>query len=772
MRITRLYAAAVVRLRWAIAIGWISLAAVLSLFLPTLEQSGGAGGFQGFAEPDNPAIQAEIRSFQKFGFPVLTRTAVVQRNPDGLSTGTQLRAVSDAIDFNLNRPDELRRIEFALPIINGLDMVPAAERDTTAITYLFFRPEVSFTAQTELAHRYAERYAGEPRDHLVGVTGVIPGRTAQLGILHNDLHKVEIATIGLIFLIVALNYRSIVAPLLTMATAGLALSIIVRAAGWAGQEFGFDVPSEIEPVIVALLLGIVTDYSIFFLSGMRERLTAGDHRLEAARNSTAEFAPIVLVAGLTVAAGSLAVLMARVGPFRTFGPGMALTILIGLAVAVTFVPACLAILGRTAFWPRSPKGRTASPDEDRPPSPLVKTITRRGGALAAVFLAGGALVMAAAPARDLNLGFGVTQSLPEAAETKRAADAAGMGFFPGVTSPTVLLLEGPNVAERRAELARLQESLSARAGVAAVAGPADQPSPISLGVVLATSGDAARYVLIFADDPLGAAAIDQLHELQQDMPELLADAGITGARASLAGDTALAETTVTQTEEDLLRIIVVATALGFVLLVLFLRALVAPIFLMAANLLAVAASLGLTTFVFQTIAGQSGITFYVPFAAAVLLIALGADYSIFGVGYIWAEARQRPLAQAIRIAVPRSTKAITAAGIALALSFASLAIVPLNPFREFAFAMGIGILIDVFIVRSILVPSIITMIGPASGWPGRALSRAAPPTPDEADQAPPATPQTTDEHPVGVLAFVTIAALAAYALWTRKPRRL
>ena len=771
MRLSGGYGSAVVRLRWLIVIGWAAIAAALSMFLPTLEESGGTGGFEGFADADNPAIQAEIRSFQKFGFPVLTRTAVVQRDPDGLTTGTQLRAFIDAVDFNLNRPAELRRIEFALPVTNSIGLIPAQERDTTAITYLFFRPDVSFTAQTALAQQYAERYAGDPRDDLVGVSGVIPGRTAQLEILREDLHRVELLTIGLIFLIVALNYRSLVAPIVTMATAGLSLSIIVRVAGWAGTEFGFDVPSEIEPVIVALLIGIVTDYSIFFLSGMRERLTVGDGRLEAARHSTAEFAPIVLVAGLTVAAGSLAVLVARVGPFRTFGPGMALTVLIGLVVAITFVPACLAILGSAVFWPHKLRRPGTTSRREPRPGLLIRSIARRGGAVVAMVATGGVLVAAAAPLPSMNLGFGVTSSLPADHEARRAAGAAGEGFFTGILSPAVLLLEGPGVTERRAELATLERLLDERTGVATVGGPADQLSPVDLGIVLSTSGDAARYVIVLGDDPLGADAIDQLHELRRDMPDLLAEAGLSGVSAEFAGDTALAETTVTQTEEDLGRIVLVATGLGFILLVLFLRALVAPLFLMAANLLAVAASLGLTTLLFQTIGGQPGITFFVPFATAVLLIALGADYSIFGVGYIWGEARRNPLPQAIMIAVPRSTRAINAAGLALALSFASLAVVPLAPFREFAFAMGVGILIDVFVVRSILVPSIISVIGTASGWPGRALRGAVEANPEPLSVGRSRTLTAAPGRRRGrVEGALIILVLAVYACWTRRRR--
>jgi len=107
----------------------------------------------------------------------------------------------------------------------------------------------------------------------------------------------------------------------------------------------------------------------------------------------------------------------------------------------------------------------------------------------------------------------------------------------------------------------------------------------------------------------------------------------------------------------------------------------------------------------------------------VLLVSLGSDYNIFGVGYIWGQARERPLLDAIRVAVPRSTRAISAAGVALALSFALLAIVPLSPLRQFAFAMSAGILIDVFVVRSFLVPSLVSLFGAAGGWPGGALRR-------------------------------------------------
>lgn len=160
------------------------------------------------------------------------------------------------------------------------------------------------------------------------------------------------------------------------------------------------------------------------------------------------------------------------------------------------------------------------------------------------------------------------------------------------------------------------------------------------------------------------------------------------------------------------------------LLVLFLRALLAPLALLTASVLALGAALGLTTWVFQGMLGGDGLTFYVPFAAAVLLVAFGSDYNIFGVGHVWDEARRRPLREAIVLAVPQSTRAITAAGITLAVSFALLAVIPLRPFAELAFAMGAGIILDAVVVRSLLVPCTLTLLGRYASWPaGRTAAR-------------------------------------------------
>ena len=149
---------------------------------------------------------------------------------------------------------------------------------------------------------------------------------------------------------------------------------------------------------------------------------------------------------------------------------------------------------------------------------------------------------------------------------------------------------------------------------------------------------------------------------------------------------------------------------------LFLRAIVAPVVLLGASVLALGAALGVTVLVSRLL-GWGDVAYYTPLAAAVLLLSLGSDYNVFVVGRIWHEARSRPLAEAVAVAVPEAAKPITLAGVVLAGSFALLALAPVVALRQLAVALSTGVLIDAFVVRSLLVPSLLTSLGPIAGWP-------------------------------------------------------
>ena len=214
------------------------------------------------------------------------------------------------------------------------------------------------------------------------------------------------------------------------------------------------------------------------------------------------------------------------------------------------------------------------------------------------------------------------------------------------------------------------------------------------------------------------------------MPTLGTEAGLPPSTAfGLGGDSAAVAGVIDQTDGDLLRILGAALLVNLVLLMVFLRALVAPLLLVACTALSAAATLGVTVLVFQRQLGHPGVTFFVPLATVVLLLVLGSDYNLFAVGHIWEEARHRSLKDAMLAALPSSSGAITTAGVALAASLGALALVPLRQSRELAVTLAVGILLEALVVRTVLVPALRGLFGRLSGWPGRRLEPTRRPGP-------------------------------------------
>jgi RND superfamily putative drug exporter len=715
-RLLQWYARTVVWLRWLVVAFWVAVAVVVFAYVPAY----GSGGsdLEQLISADNPAVRSELQSVEKFGFPVLSRVAVVQRNPAGLPPAVQAKAVARAKAISDGSDPDAGAIVAAVPVMNTLGLFPgSAEDGTTIVTLLFTDPDVTFGGQQAAAERFVATHF-DASDAVVGITGSVPARVEQTRLVLSSLPRLELITVIAVFLIIAIVFRSLVAPLLALAVAGVAIVLTLHIGGAVAQRLGVPVPQETQPLLVALLLGVVTDYVVFYFSAVRTDLAAGTDRLEAARQATARFTPIIATAGATAAAGTGALLVAGSPAFRAFGPGMALAIVIGMLVAVTLVPALLAIFGAAAFW--SPLRRRpviavapVAARPDRPRRGWSWLLTRRWFAAPVLLLLAAALITMAAPVLHLRLGLSFVEALPADHPARQAAAQAQTGFADGILSPTELLVQGTGVAGRTEELARLQQSLTQAPGVAGVLGPGTQGVPPGLNVFRATDGTAVRFLLILTDEPLGGTAIRTLSRLERELPGLLRAAGLDGSQASLGGDTAIADVIVDQTVSDLGRIAVAALIANLVFLMLFLRAVVAPIGLLACSVLAIGATLGLTTWVFQDVYGNDGLTFYVPFAAAVLLVALGSDYNIFGIGPAWREARGRPLREALAITLPQSAHAIRTAAVTLAVSLGLLVLVPLRPFRELAFALSVGILIDAFIVRSLLAPMLLSVLGSA-----------------------------------------------------------
>lgn len=685
------------RFRIAIAAGWIALAALLYAFAPGLSTLPGAS-IDFLVPKHTTAVKVEERSLQLFHVPLFSELAVVQRDPGGLSPGARQHVLRTAEALDRQEIAGFPRPSFAFPLVNS----------TTAITYLFFPRHVPAVRQNKLASRYAGLVRALP-------TGVIPGQLEQASAVKDALPWIELATLLAIAVILGIYFRSFLAPLVTLVTAGIAYVVALRAVSFYTSHVGSTLPHEIEPLVVVLLLGVVTDYSVFFMTGLRDRLAEGEEMPGAAVRTTQSFLPIIFTAGLLVAGGIATLRVASLGFLQALGPAMAISVVVGMAVSVTFVPALMTLFGHRLFWPgKHLTGHRARVAQRA----LLDSILSRRRALAVTLALVVLLGAAATGLMGARLGLNPISSLTDQ-PAKKASNAAAEGFTPGIISPTELVVQGKPDVLTRDRLARFGRLLEQEEHVDRVIGPGISPLAERFGIFRTAEGSAVRYLVVLDQGPFGAQAISALRGIERHTSDLLDRSGLHDVNAGFTGATAVAQATVDDIDHDLKVVLLAALLVNLVLLMIFLRAIIAPLYLVAASGLAVAATFGLTTYVFEDILGYPSLTYFVPIAVAVLLISFGSDYNVFIVGRIYQESEGRPLKDAIVAAVPRASRAVTVAGLALAASFAMLVIIQVSTFWQFAFALVVGVLLDTFVVRSLLIPAVMALVGERSWWPGK-----------------------------------------------------
>ncbi|HEY2335206.1 MAG TPA: MMPL family transporter [Solirubrobacterales bacterium] len=705
----------IVWLRFLIVPVWIAATVIAVTRLPSAFEAE-AGELGSLLPHSSEALEVEKQAIETFGLPLLSRTMVVARQPRGFSA-TQASAAARyiAVADRSKSPSAVK----AVPIADTPGMLGSRRQGTTIVAYLYLDPRLSEDESQESAERFATglaRASAAPPP-LVKVTGALPGTRSETKIAESHLIWVELATALLVVAILALYFRSLGIPLLGVATVAVAYLCADRVLGWVAERYGLSIPREAEPVIVALIFGVLTDYLVFFVAGYRQRLRQGAGTTDAVAETTGELLPVILTAALMIAGATLTLLLSGVRFLSAFGPSMAIAAIVSALVAMTLVPAALAIFGRATLWPRGLGQQSSEEKGPRAESTPVERPGARGRligiavrlpvltALVCVVV----LLVAASGLRNLELGNPVMRGLPETSEPRQGYDAASAGIGPGVLGPTMLLLEEPGIAEREGELARLQAKLERERGVVAVLGPADQPAPSRAGLMLAPSGGAARYVLVLEGDPDGANAINALSQVESNLPAMLERSGLPEAQTGVTGDTTIASELTDETTTAFERVTPAALVVLLILLWILLGSWSAPLYLVGSSLLVVAAALGLTVYVFQDLLGYGELAFFVPVASAILLLALGADYNVFLISRIWREADDQELRPAIRSAGIRAGRAITVAGVILSLSFAAIALIPVQGFREIAFALCIGLLLDTLLARTLLVPALVAI---------------------------------------------------------------
>jgi RND superfamily putative drug exporter len=676
------------------------------------------------------AVRAETEAQRLFGSGLLPRITVVERDPDGLSRAAQRHIVALAVRLDRGELPSFPSGSRAVPYLNSLRALPGSrESSTSAITYLGFPPTASAVAQRNLADRYA-RAASVPgaRAH---VTGFLPGSLAQTDAIDHDLLWVELATVLAVGVIVGVSLRSLLAPVLTLGAAAVAYFIAVGLVSFVGESRGVAVSSEAEPIMVVLLLGVMTDYSVFFLSSMRDRLRSGAPPKDAVQRATAQVAPIVVMAGLLVAASLATLWLASIDFVQMLGPATAIVVLVGATISIVAIPAVAGFLGGALFWPGIRRLQRDDAWWERAGAAsrrgIAQATSRWWLAIPLLLVTGGVLALASSGILQTRLALTPIRGAPAGSAPAVGEREAQRGFAAGMIAPTELIVRAPQIADRQEAVRELTQEISRQPEVGAVVGAGLVPLPGRLRLAFESrGGDAIRYFVALRHEPYSSAAIADLARLQSAMPRLLHRGDLSDATALYAGDTALAQETVRRVEHDLLEVGLAAIAVNLVLLGVFLRSIVASFLLVVSSVAGILATIGLTTLVFRELFHVPDLTYFVPLSVGVLLLSFGTDYNLFVVARIWQEAERMEPPQAIRAAVPRASRAISIAGIALAASFVMLAIVPILPFREFAVAVALGIVIDTFVIRTIFVPSLLAAFGHLSWWPRDARRRAVP----------------------------------------------
>ncbi len=695
---------AIVWLRWLIVPAWIAGALLVTSQLPS--GLGSEAAELGSLLPrSSKAVEVEKSSLQTYGFPLISRSMVVAHKEGGFSavdTAAALRLVAST-----DRGESgLKAVPFAA---EGKPLEGGAVGDTFLV-YLY-DAKVGKTVPASEAFADSLRQAtGAETTH---ITGAFPAAAAETSLVDEHILWVEIATVVLVVGILAFYFRSLVIPLLCLAGVGLAYLVTDRLLGVVAQQFNLPIPEEVQPVIIALLFGVLTDYLVFFVSGFRTRLRRGASPVEAASTVTAELLPVVSTAALMIAGATMTLTLSGVSFLSAFGPAMAISVLVAAFVSLTFLPACLAIFGRFVFWPHRLEVSTAE-------EPLEEESPRARGRIVGVAADHPILVVTfclvvllagASGLRHLELGNPVIRGLPTTTEARQGYDDATQALGPGVVGPSMLVVEGKGVGTNAAGLTSLQEQVEAQPGVASVLGPARRLAQLPPGIFVSEDGSNARFLIVLEVDPDGPVAPEILSGLESQLPTMLEKSGLEGATFGVTGDTSINHELTEDTWHAGLKVAPAALVVLLLLLFVLLRSRGAPLYLVGSSLLVVAAALGLTVYVFQGLLGYNEIAFFVPVATAILMLALGADYNVFLISRIWREAERRELKGAIRVAGSRASSAIGVAGLILALSFGAVWLIPIAAFRELAFAMFVGLMLDTWLARPLLVPALVSLFG-------------------------------------------------------------
>ena len=523
---------------------------------------------------------------------------------------------------------------------------------------------------------------------------------------------VGVATVGLIIVLLAIIFRSVLITFMPIVLVGLVSGVANGLIDWAAKLFHLQTTDSTAIILIVVLFGIGTDYILFFLFRYRERLRevnipddkAG--RREAQKGSVAHAVSrageAIASAGGAVFVAFMTLVLSSLGIFRSIGPSLAIAVAVTLVAAITLVPAVVTVLGKALFWPSRAWRK----------EPKASRFAWIGGQVGkhpgrTALTSGLLLVILAIFAVAFHPSFNLDQTPSDSESAKASQTMAAAGFSAGATQPTPIVLHSTNGQKlTQDEVNAFGTKLASADGIAGVA----DAKPIS------PDGQTALVIVTLTDSPTSDAALD---DVKNGVRPAAHAAAPEGTEAYVGGISSVFLDFQKAMNRDYSIVFPVAAVIIMIILGLLLRSLVAPWYLMASVGLGFGATLGATVLVFQDIKGDNGLIFLLPIYIYLFVVALGTDYNILMISRLREEARDgKSPREAAAEAVKHAGPTIAAAGLILAGTFASLMLAGQSLLSTMGFAISFGIVMAAFVMSMFFTPALTALIGHRAWWPG------------------------------------------------------
>lgn len=733
-----------VRFRWLVVVIWLVGVILVVHFLPSLSsvtQSNNANFLPASAPSEKAAQLAGV-----FG--------VTNVNPIPVIIATNGRL--------LNSSDQsyITQLELAISKVTGVKKVEDHGRspDGQADELIALaNANAQTNGQTLIANiRSAINGVNNPNALQVHLAGDVATQVDNAKSSNSSNSQIELFSALFIIVLLVLIFRAPLAPLITL----LPPLLVVLAAGpiiAEASKLGLKVSSIAQLLLTVLVIGAGTDYGLFLIFRTREELRAGSVGREAVVKALSRVGESITFSAATVIAALLSLTIATFQIYSDLGVPLAIGIGLMLLAGVSLLPALIAIFGKAVFWPAKVNqpstksglwGRISSRIVTHPWATLITGLVIFGGlAIAIVGYQSG--------------GFAGNTTAPAGSDSAKGNALLAKHFPQTAANPTALLFvlpksvwQDPKILETAQNLLAKQSQFTEITGPLNPNGnklspsqlltlynklgspnslplslPANPVVPIkvydaykSLVNYISADGHTIEYITsLTAGDPSSTQALQAVPTIRNQISSVAKAIG--SSNYGVAGEAPALYDISHISNQDLVKVIPVAILIIGVLLAILMRSLVAPLYLIASVAISYLAALGLVTIIFILIGGSSGIVFLLPFLMFIFLLALGEDYNILVMTRIREEAHGLPLKQAVTKALSTTGTTVTSAGLVLAGTFAVLAIIGGksggSEIVDIGWGLALGILMDTFLVRTLLVPSIVVLLDKWNWWPSK-----------------------------------------------------